>query len=87
MLGHGYSMARATREVSLEMRVPEKGHIWLLFVPKFQFSWLVANPRQQVSSLNISPAEHKAALPNSASNSTAGGISTRVGFTSQFLPG
>lgn len=85
MLGHRYSMARATCKVSVETRVPEKGHI--LFVPKFQFSWLAANPRQQVSSLYISPAEHKAALPNSASNSIAGGISTRVGFSTQFAPG
>lgn len=36
-LGHRYSIAK----VSLKTRVPEEGHIWLLFVPKFQFSWLV----------------------------------------------
>lgn len=37
VLGHVYSVAK----VSLKTRVPEEGHVWLLFVPKFQFSWLV----------------------------------------------
>lgn len=40
-LGHICSVARAIPKVSLQMRVPEEGHIWLLFVPKFQFSWLI----------------------------------------------
>lgn len=41
VLVHTHSVARAIPKVSLKTKVPEEGHIWLLFVLKFQFSWLV----------------------------------------------